>query len=93
MKSAYELAMERLEKDSPQAALSEGQKAEIAEIDQKFKAKLAERDVFLRGKIEEAKAAGEIGEAAQLEDELSRETGALQARCEEEKEAVRNGDQ
>ena len=89
MKSAYELAMERLEKEAPQSALSDEQKAEIAEIDMKFKAKLAEREVFLGGKIAEAKAAGDIGEAAQLDEELSRDRRTLETRCEEEKEKVR----
>ena len=91
MKSAYELAMERLEKDAPQAALTDEQKAEIAEIDQKYKAKLAERDVFLGGKLEEAKAAGDLGEAHAIDDELTRERKTLEAKCEEEKARVRGG--
>ena len=33
MKSAYELAMERLEKTSPSISLSDEQKKEIAEVD------------------------------------------------------------
>jgi len=33
MKSAYELAMERLEKSSPSLSLTEDQKKEIAEMD------------------------------------------------------------
>lgn len=89
MKSAYELAMERLEKDSPQAALNDDQKAEIAEIENRANAKLAERDVFLSGKIEAAKAVGNFEEAAQIEDELARENRTIKSRCEEEKEAVR----
>jgi len=32
MKSAYELAMERLEKSSPSLALSEDQKKELADV-------------------------------------------------------------
>ena len=73
MKSAYELAMERLEQDDPLAALNEEQKAAIAEIDTKYRAKIAEREVFLRGKIEEAKAAGELTEAADGDGQLTRE--------------------
>lgn len=89
MKSAYELAMERLEKDSPQEAVSDAQKAEIAAIDQKYKAKIAEREVFLGGKLAEAKAAGELGEAFAIDEELNRERKTLEAKCEEEKERVR----
>ena len=45
MKSAYELAMERLEKESPTHKLSEQQKNEIAEIDSVTRSKIAEREV------------------------------------------------
>ena len=47
MKSAYELAMERLQKESPDQSLSEEKKAELAELDNLYKSKLAEREVFL----------------------------------------------
>ncbi len=89
MKSAYELAMERLSEDEPIAKLSDEQKAAVAEIDQKYKAKLAEREVFLGGKIEEAKMAGDIGTAAEIEAELTRERRTIEAKSEQEKEAVR----
>ena len=36
MKSAYELAMERLEKKAPSTKLTDKQKADIAEIDSKL---------------------------------------------------------
>jgi hypothetical protein len=42
MKSAYELAMERLSKTSPTAKLSDKQKKQIAELESKYKAKIAE---------------------------------------------------
>ena len=48
MKSAYELAMERLEKQSPTARLSDEQRAAIAEIEASYRAKIAEREVFLQ---------------------------------------------
>ena len=51
MKSAYELAMERLEKNAPTVNLSEEQKAQIAEIDSSYKARIAEKEFFLQGKI------------------------------------------
>jgi hypothetical protein len=47
MKSAYELAMERLEESEPEVKLTDEQKAELAAIDDKFKAKIAERELFL----------------------------------------------
>lgn len=41
MKSAYELAMERLNKEDPNAnkPLSDEQKTQLAEIDERYKAK------------------------------------------------------
>ncbi len=89
MKSAYELAMERLAAEDPLASLSPEQKEAIAEIDRKYKAKLAEREVFLTGKIAEARATGDEVGAGEIEAELSRERRSLEARSEEEKEAVR----
>ena len=46
MKSAYELAMERLEKQSPAAKVTDEQRHALAEIDATYKAKIAEREVF-----------------------------------------------
>jgi hypothetical protein len=92
MKSAYELAMERLEKQSPTQKLTEKQKAEIAEIDSMTRSKIAEREVFLRGEIDKANSKGDIDEAAQLEDQLARDTRRLQNDAEDKKEKVRKGE-
>ena len=43
MKSAYELAMERLNKMQPSVKLTAAQKKEMAELDAKCAAKIAER--------------------------------------------------
>ena len=45
MKSAYELAMERLEKQSPSHQLTDRQKSEISEIESVAKAKIAEQAI------------------------------------------------
>lgn len=89
MKSAYELAMERLQKQEPTRPLSETQKQEIAEIDSLFKARIAEKEVFLGGEISKAQAAGEFGELEKLQTQLSRELQRLKEDCEEKKEKVR----
>lgn len=89
MKSAYELAMERLEKQSPTEKLTEQQKAEIAEIDSTYKAKVAEREVFLKDQIGKAQAGGKYNEVLELEQELARDIRRLNADCEEKKEKVR----
>ena len=65
MKSAYELAMERLAKESPIDSITDEQKKAIAEIDKKYSSKIAEREVFLKSKIAEAMSNGEFEEAQQ----------------------------
>ena len=92
MKSACELAMERLAKESPQESITDQQKEEIAEIEKKYSSKIAEREVFLKSKIQEAVSNGEIGEAQQLEEELSREIRSLKSSSESQKNAVRGSD-
>ena len=90
MKSAYELAMERLAKESPQESITDQQKKDIAEIEKKYSSKIAEREVFLKSKIQEAIATGELEEAQQLEEELSREIRSLKSSSESEKNTVRD---
>ena len=90
MKSAYELAMERLEKSAPVPSLSDAQKEQIADVDTRFKAKIAEKEVFLGGLIAKAQGAGNFSEIAELEEQLSREVRRLRDQCEHEKEKIRN---
>ena len=89
MKSAYELAMERLEKSAPTITLTDAQKAEIAEIDSSFKARIAEKELFLQGKIREAVQTGNVGEMETLEKQLAAEVRRLHEDCEEKKEKLR----
>lgn len=89
MKSAYELAMERLEKAAPTVQLTDDQKAQIAEIDSTYRARIAERELFLKGKIEEAGLSGTFKEFEELQKQLATEIRRLQQDCEEKKEKVR----
>ena len=89
MKSAYELAMERLEKTSPSISLSEEQKKEIAEVDSAYRAKIAEREVFLKDQIRKAHAAGKVDEVQSLEKQLASEMRRLQEEGEAKKEKLR----
>jgi predicted S18 family serine protease len=91
MKSAYELAMERLEKSSPSVSLTEDQKKEIAEIDSVYRAKIAEKELFLKDQIRKAQAAGKFDEVESLEKQLSSEIRRLQEECEAKKEKLRAG--
>jgi len=89
MKSAYELAMERLEKSSPSSQLTAAQKSQIAEIESMAKAKIAEKDLFLREQITKAIGSGDYQSAQQIEQQLARELRAIQADAEDRKAAVR----
>jgi len=91
MKSAYELAMERLQKQAPAVKLTAAQKAEIAEIETNAKAKIAEQELFLRDKIAEAAQEGKYEDAAQLEQQLAREIRRINEDAEAKKEKVRGG--
>ena len=88
MKSSYELAMERLNKQSPPAKLTEQQKKEIAELESKYKAKIAEREIALKDQITAASGAGDFEKVEKLEEELARERRKLQAELEEKKDQV-----
>src|SRR5713101_7111415 len=89
MKSAYELAMERLEKASPSISLTEDQKKEIAEVDSTYRAKIAEKEVFLKDQISKAQSAGNFEETESLERQLASEIRRLQEDCETKKEKLR----
>ncbi len=89
MKSAYELAMERLNKTSPSIKLTAAQKKEIAELESKCAAKIAEREIAVKQEMEKAGGAGEFEKMEQLEKELVNERKKIQADLEEKKEKVR----
>lgn len=91
MKSAYELAMERLNKQSPQTKLTAAQKKELAELDSRYAAKIAEREIFLKGELAQAAAKGDAEAYMQLEKQLVSERKKFQGELEEKKEKVRQG--
>ena len=62
MKSAYELAMERLAKSGPVVSVTDEQRAEIGAIDDRFLAKIAERELFLNDLIGKAIGSGNYHE-------------------------------
>lgn len=88
MKTAYELAMERLNKNAPSVKLSDAQKKELAELDSKYAAKIAEREIALN--TEAAKATGDFRQEELLRDQLQTDRKKLQAELEDKKEQVRS---
>lgn len=90
MKTAYELAMERLAKDAPPVRLSAAQKRELAELDSQHKARVAERELAAEAEIQQATAAGDLERAEKARQELLAERRKLEASLEDKKDAVRN---
>lgn len=92
MKSAYELAMERLAKSDPAARqLSAAQKNRLAEIDRVYQGKIAEREIFLRSQLDIARAARNLDEADKIRKQIAQEKARLEEEREDEKERVRQG--
>lgn len=93
MKSAYELAMERLAKSDPSAGkpLTPEQKSRLADIDRVYQGKTAEREIFLQKQLNEALAAGNAEETDKIRQQLANEKARLQEEREAEKDRVRSG--
>jgi hypothetical protein len=91
MKSAYELAMERLAKSDPSASapLTPEKKARLAEIDRVYKGKLAEREIFLKKQLDEALEAQKFDDAEKIKQQLASERARFEEEKEDEKERVR----
>ena len=89
MKSSYELAMERLNKTAPATKLTARQKIQLADLDSRYAAKIAEREIALNGDI--AKAVEDHEAEEFLREQLVDERKKLQADLEEKKERVRGG--
>lgn len=91
MKSAYELAMERLAKSDPDSTrpLTAEKKKRLAEIDQVYKGKIAERDIFLKKQLDEAYAQGKLEEIEKIRAQMQGERARLEEDRDDEKERVR----
>ena len=87
MTTAYELAMERLNKTAPAAKLAGAQKKKLAELDSIYAAKIAGREIALKDEM--AKAAEDVEKVEALRQQLANERRKLQAELEEKKESVR----
>ncbi|MGH7970219.1 MAG: hypothetical protein ACREIC_15970 [Limisphaerales bacterium] len=89
MKSAYELAMERLNKSSPTIKLTDDQKRQLADLDSQCAAKIAERELLLEGEIAKAENKGDLEALEQLQKQLVSDRKSLRADFDEKKEKVR----
>ena len=89
MKSAYELAMERLSKSSPTVKLTDAQKKELAELDSLYASKIAEREIFLKAELAKTQEKGDWEAIEPIEKQLVSEKKSINAELEEKKEKVR----
>jgi hypothetical protein len=91
MKSAYELAMERLDKAEPKGkALTAEQKRKLGEIDTLYQGKLAEREIFLKQQLNQALADQNGEELVQVKKQMVSERLRLEEERDHEKDKVRD---
>jgi hypothetical protein len=89
MKSAYELAMERLSKTAPTVKLTAAQKKDLAELDSKYAAKVAEREIAMKTDMDKATAAGDEEQLQQIQRQLADDKRKLQTELEDKKDRIR----
>ena len=92
MKSAFDLAMERLDKrDGKMAVLTAEQKRAIAEAESKAKAKTAEVEIMFHEKLSAAQATNDPAQLEEVERQKRSELDKIRHQAEDEKERIRRG--
>ncbi len=92
MKSAYELAMERLAKSEPaEPPLTAEKKARLGEVDRRYQGKIAEREIFLKQQLDAALRDQKFDDADKIRKQMTGEKARLAEERDEEKESVRRG--
>jgi hypothetical protein len=90
MKSAFEIAMEKLKKMEGQTdediSLTEEQKNMIADIKKECNAKIAEKEIMMQSKIKELAYQGEPIEVREQTELLQKEFAEEKIRLEQEKD-------
>ncbi len=96
LKSAYELAMERLRREDraagreEHAPLTAAQKKKIASLRQKAKAKIAEIEILREQ--QRAEAGGDPEKLAEVEERFRTDKGRIESRLESDVARVRDGE-
>lgn len=81
--------MERMGDDGENKPLTDEQKEKIADIDSKYRAKIAERKIFLEKSLSEAIEQHNHEEADIIRRQLAEEIAGLEAKSEADKEKIR----
>jgi hypothetical protein len=93
MKSAYELAMERLSKSDPDSSrpVTPEQRKKLAEIDRLYQGKAAEREIFLNQQLEQALSGRDADAVDKIRKQIASEKTRIEEDRESEKDRVRSG--
>lgn len=92
IKSALELAMERLKKSEGEIVpLTDEQKNAIGEIEAEAKARIAEIEIMTRDRLRAAAAAGEAEGVRKIEEQKAAEIARIRERAAVKKRKVREG--
>lgn len=89
MKSAYELAMERLGASSPATKLTASQKTRLAELESVYKAKLAQEDLACREELTQLASDPDPSKAEQRRLLYLDQKRRLETELEDKKERIR----
>ena len=89
MKSAYELAMERLQRQAPGKVLTEAQKAELADLESLYKSKVAQLEIQIGDDIQAAQAQEDFAKVDELRERLAQQRVRLDAEKEEKRRRIR----
>ena len=92
IKSALEIAMEKVDGGTSPASLTEDQKERIAEVERTAAARIAELDIMTSQRLTEARAAGDEEGAGRMEKERAAETARIREKAERDKERIRGRD-
>lgn len=88
MKTAYEIALEKMGLKGSGPKLTAEQKKQLAELDSQYAARIAECELKYRQQIEAAAGGGDFDEMERLQEELVNERKKLKAELEEKKDAI-----
>lgn len=89
MKSAYELAMERLGGGKPSKPLTPDQKARLAELDSVYRARIAQEDLSCQEEVARFREAGDPGAIEERQTLFREQRRRLEQELEEKKERIR----
>jgi len=89
MKSAYELAMERLGAKTPSLPLTPDQKSRLAELDSLYRSKIAQEDLACDGELAQLGAQGDSEKMELRRNQYLEEKRRLESELEGKKAAIR----